>query len=543
MTTPVVGQKKHQTEQDKAQSYHTQILLEFFDQNLPRTAKDSQYYQAFRKIARFTADEQLKKQVAFVQQLIAENSMAQELITLMQFRRSVDSLNQQRIRFMADYWQHQELLKMADTSDVSSEDSSFTDIMDALFYQDTLNTDSIFEALQPYNDSLLHQIDQAICDFSENEVIQWIRKMRRDTTEFYIVGIDGDSLKITMYENNPQIIKFSITDYWGTSIKAVVRDIGTNSFKILVDDTAELEYETQEKAKEAFNKLSGNATKNQLTISKRPLHTKPILWMKGGNVQFDISQIQLSKSWMKGGQSSLSFMAGLELFANYKKENVTWENKSIFRYGAIRLEESDFKPSEDRMELTSKYGRKLFKDYFLTVFGSFKSQFAPGHTYPTDSTKHIVSKFMNPGYLTFAIGLDYKPNPRTTLFISPITLKSTFVTDSYIDETKYGLDSAKTARHEPGAIFKAIHKTKVWDNIEMENTLELFTNYIKKPQNIDLDWEIKFVLPVNDFIRATISSRIIYDDDQSVPDKDDGTRTTKAIQYKEMLTIGFAMKF
>ncbi|HAZ01654.1 MAG TPA: hypothetical protein DCY97_05680 [Marinilabiliales bacterium] len=77
----------------------------------------------------------------------------------------------------------------------------------------------------------------------------------------------------------------------------------------------------------------------------------------------------------------------------------------------------------------------------------------------------------------------------------------------------------------------------------MENTLELFTNYIKKPQNIDLDWEIKFVLPVNDFIRATISSRIIYDDDQSVPDKDDDTRTTKAIQYKEMLAIGFAMRF
>ncbi len=536
-----VGQiEYHSTQETPAQK-----LLDFFEKNPPSTASDSLFYQSRKKVTQFTSDEQVKGQISFVKQLIEENIMVQELITLMQYRRNIDSLNQQRLRLIDDYKKHQLLLKMADTNEVTSEDSMFVEIMDAVFVQDTINTDSLLDFLQPYNDTLLHQVDQVIIDFSENEVIQWIRKMRRDTTEFYIVGIDGDSLKIQMYKNNPQIIKFAITDYWGTSIKAIVRDIGTNSFKILVDDTAELEYETQEKAREAFNKMSGEAIfKNQLTISKRPINTQPIFWMYGGNIQFDISQVQLSHSWMKGGQSSISFMAGLELFANYKKENITWENKSVFRYGAIRQgENAFFKPSEDRLELVSKYGHKLFKNYYVTVLGSFKSQFAPGHNYPTDTTKHIVSKFMNPGYLTFAIGLDFKPNPQTTFFISPITSKSTYVTDKYIDETNYGLDQGKKSRHEPGAIIKANYKMKVWDNIDMENTLELFTNYIKNPQNVDLDWEIKFILPVNDFIRATISSRLIYDDDQSVPDKNDNTRTTKAIQYKEMLTIGFGMKF
>ena len=111
------------------------------------------------------------------------------------------------------------------------------------------------------------------------------------------------------------------------------------------------------------------------------------------------------------------------------------------------------------------------------------------------------------------------------------------------------VDTTKNSREEFGARFKGIYKIKIWDDIEINNSLELFSNYVESPQNIDVNWEFTTVFPVNDFIKATLSVHIIYDDDTEVPKyrvNDAGENEKyngKGIQVREMLTLGFYMKF
>jgi len=546
------GQTKNKRTAHKDLPPHLQHVSDYFDEHHSNTNADSIYREAFTYLLNFSTDEALKAKVLLVQQYIDDNKVNKQLMNLIAFKRVVDSLNQERLKFMADYWHYKELQKNVDSIGMSLNDSVVNQSPDTLLYNSPFKMDSIFKALRPYNDSLSRSIEQDIAYFSQDAVFKWIKKMRRDTINFYLINLEGDSLLIHLYNNSPELIRFSITDYWGSKSKAVIRDIDKNSMRILVDNTPVVRYETDEKAKEAMGNMGNNFNgERKLTINSRPIVAGKVKWILGGNTSVDLAQNYLSESWAKGGESSLSFMTGLELFANYQKDNYTFENRGIFKYGAMQQggRKNFLKSTEDRIELVSKYGHKLFKDYFLSGFFNFKSQFAPGYEYPTPTSKNIVSKFMSPGYITFALGLDIKSIPKTVLFVSPLTSKNTIVLADTVNETKYGLEPSEQVRSETGAIIKGSYKTKVWGNIEMENYLELFSNYIHNPQNVDIDWDFRLIFPVNDYIRATISTRLIYDDDQLVPKfKDEnGERvpdgTTKAVQFKEYLTIGFAVKF
>ena len=81
--------------------------------------------------------------------------------------------------------------------------------------------------------------------------------------------------------------------------------------------------------------------------------------------------------------------------------------------------------TDDRIDLMSRYGRKVFKEFYYAGLLNFKTQFMPGYNYPNDSVK--ISNFMAPGYLFAAVGLNYIPNQYFNAFISPLTGRMTFV--------------------------------------------------------------------------------------------------------------------
>ena len=97
---------------------------------------------------------------------------------------------------------------------------------------------------------------------------------------------------------------------------------------------------------------------------------------------------------------------------------------------------------------------------------------------------------MNPGTITVGVGLDYKPNKKLSVNFSPFSYKGTFVTDTVnIDQTLYGLDKSKKSKHEPGMGLLVNHTWDMTKKIKIINKLQLFTNYIDKPQNVDVDWK------------------------------------------------------
>lgn len=144
---------------------------------------------------------------------------------------------------------------------------------------------------------------------------------------------------------------------------------------------------------------------------------------------------------------------------------------------------------------------------------------------------------MAPGYLMLGLGMDYKPYPYLSISLLPVTGRLTIVNEKTLsDAGAYGVEPGKTVRDEFGALFKVTFDKEVITNVNIKSKLELFSNYSKDPQNIDVNWEALLMLKVNKLISTYIGVQTIYDHDILITDKDGkiGPRT----QFKQTFGIG-----
>ncbi len=277
----------------------------------------------------------------------------------------------------------------------------------------------------------------------------------------------------------------------------------------------------------------------------KPDSTK--LWKLGGVFNLNFSQVALS-NWAAGGQNSIAINGMTSLFAKYKKGKSSWDNTLDVGYGVIKQDDEDFQKSDDRIELTSKfgYGIKTSEAWKYSALASFRTQMAPGYNFPNDSVK--ISDLLSPGYLQIALGVDYNPNDKLTLLISPLSGKVTFVLDDTLAAAgAFGVESGENVRFEFGASFQGEYKQTIVENVDLTTKLGLFSNYLENPQNIDINWETLIAMKVNKFLTASISTHLIYDHDILIAvDRDEdgepdgvGPRT----QFKEVLAVGLSFKF
>ena len=302
--------------------------------------------------------------------------------------------------------------------------------------------------------------------------------------------------------------------------------------------------------------VSAQTTEAEKNLKKQ---TKDSLdgWKTGGIISLNLTQVSLT-NWSAGGQNSVSVNGIVSLFANLKKGNSTWDNSLDLAYGILQQGDADVRKTDDKIDFTSKYGQKAFKNWYYAGLVNFKSQMTAGYNYPDDSTE--ISNFLAPGYLLGAIGMDYKPSEVFSLFISPITMKMTLVNDQNLaDAGAYGVDPAEydelgaitkkglTSRSEYGGYIRALLKKDIMKNVNLQTKLELFSNYSEEPSNIDVNWEVLIAMKVNKYISATISTQLIYDDDIDIAIDNNGDNIIDAVgprtQFKEVLGIGISYKF
>lgn len=304
-------------------------------------------------------------------------------------------------------------------------------------------------------------------------------------------------------------------------------------------------------------------------------------WKKGGMGAITFNQVGLF-NWAAGGQSNMTLIANLNLFANYTKESTKWENTLDLGYGFIKNNifndpDAPITKAEDKIDFNSKYGRKAWSDkMFYTGLFSFRSQFAPGFANPADPV--YISKFLAPAYLQLAAGLEYNPNEWLSFFASPISGKVTIVgDDSLASVAAFGVNqrdengaflpgNSENVRFEFGATFRAKIKRDIMENIGLESQVELFSNYIDRPQNIDVRWNTALVAKVNKYITVNLFLDLIYDhdvkigitDNQGLPvysidpnsnlpytdtDGNPIQQMEPRTQFKEVFGVGFSYKF
>jgi hypothetical protein len=285
----------------------------------------------------------------------------------------------------------------------------------------------------------------------------------------------------------------------------------------------------------------------QILASNAVAQSDTSTWKKGGLSSLGISQSSFT-NWAAGGISNTNITSLISLYANQKLQNSSWENNLDLGFGTQKIESADFRKSEDRIELNSKYGRKINDKLNYSVLLNFRSQFAQGFNY-TDTSVIYVSNIMAPSFTTLSAGIDYRPSEGLSIYFSPLTGKITTVLDDQLsNQGAYGVDTGKKVRLEFGALASLKYQKIFKNNIQLKSKLDLFGN-IEDLQAIDVNWENIFACQITKLLTVSLSSTLLYDQDililKQVKESSGQImeENKPRVQFKQVFALGITYKF
>ena len=248
-------------------------------------------------------------------------------------------------------------------------------------------------------------------------------------------------------------------------------------------------------------------------------------WRKGGNVSLNFSQMSFS-NWAAGGENSLTLSSSSNLYANYKKNKMIWENYAFLAYGIVKAGERQSVKNSDQINIGSRVGYQMASNWYYTAALLGKSQFAPGYKYTSTDTIN-TSNFLAPAYMFLSFGLDYKPSSNLSISFSPAMGKATFVRSN--DQIvllasgiqQESIDDGKKSHYEfGGGIVFNLNGSYFSKRVTYSSQLELFSNYFDKPQNLDVVWDFQFRVALTKFVSSGIRLNMMYYDKQKIITKD-----------------------
>ena len=308
---------------------------------------------------------------------------------------------------------------------------------------------------------------------------------------------------------------------------------------------------------------------------------KPKDWESSLKTQINVGHTGLT-NWAAGGDNTVSMNAFIDANANWKKNEMFWNNRLQLDYGFLYASSKPIlQKSNDRIYLESKWGYKTekMKNFYFSANYDFKSQFATGYDYKTPATltdengfdlegaalrqawrdaRVLKSGFLAPAYTNLALGIDWKPAKWLSVNFAPVTGGFVIVRDAalresysmglrkeFVDKTEgVPTDGSqfRSARFEFGAQLKMDAKVNINDNFSYSTQVVLFSNYLDKPQNLRVNWDNRIDWKLAKYFSFTITTNLIYDDKVMIvsdKDKDQYPNGRQRVQFKESLAFGF----
>ena len=264
-------------------------------------------------------------------------------------------------------------------------------------------------------------------------------------------------------------------------------------------------------------------------------------WTMGGSAGITGSQMTLT-NWAAGGDPSVAADFQFNYSINYKKDNSLWQNRLELAYGLNRTESNGTRKTNDKIYFSSSYGQKMIESLYVSGTFTFQTQFADGYDYGVkldEGGYKQTSGFMAPAYFSGGLGVEWNPKAWLSVNASPATWKATVVTEETLRPI-YGLSDSST-RHEFGGNVKIEMKGKILGDLSGYTRLNLFSNFLDEPQNVDVDWTMRFDLKINKWLSANLNFHAIYDDDIHIPQPDGSAYP--CLQVQEVAGIGLLVKF
>lgn len=225
-------------------------------------------------------------------------------------------------------------------------------------------------------------------------------------------------------------------------------------------------------------------------------------------------------NWAAGGNNNLNANVLVRQFGVKQVKNWTWFNLLEANLG-YNIQDVGVLKTDDKLEMTSRLDRNLKESkWSVSVFGNFRTQFVDGFANVSDLNR--ISTFMAPGYLTYGLGMTNASFKGFSVYVSPVQAKHTFVYDStlfandaFFNKTIPNVNSGRFGgnRIEMGAFVDVIYKNTFAKKIELNSRINLFSNYLDRPQNVDVNWENIFLFKLIKNLSLSIQTHLIYDHD------------------------------
>ena len=253
-------------------------------------------------------------------------------------------------------------------------------------------------------------------------------------------------------------------------------------------------------------------------------------WTKKGTISLLFNQSSFNKEWQAGGSSNYAGNFALNYDINYKKDKVVWDNKFIVAYGLTKIKDAPrISKTDDRLELNSLWGKKAEGDWYYSAFFNFKTQMDAG--YNADGIR--LSHFFSPAYFQLGPGMLWKKSNNFSVNLAPATTKL-IVVDPYFTAitSSFGVLQGNQSRLEFGASISGYYKFNLITNVSIENRINLYSNYLDHPKNVDVDYQMNVYMKINQFLSANIALQTIYDDN-----------SIQALQTREVFGLGINYGF
>jgi hypothetical protein len=255
-------------------------------------------------------------------------------------------------------------------------------------------------------------------------------------------------------------------------------------------------------------------------------------WKKSGTFIININQGSL-RNWAGGGeQNTLGITTLLNYNINHKKGKITWNNYFDIALGFQNASSfGQFRKVDDRIDITSKYGYQFSQKWYAALLFNFNSQTLVGYNY-TDTVNTKISNLLTPGKILLSAGIDFRPDKTFSLFVSPITTRFILKTDKeFYTSDKFGVPPNHKVYTELGAFATAKYTKKFTSWAHYTGRLDLFSNYKRNPENVDLFFTNLLTMKFNKWLATNVSVDMVYDDD-----------VIQKTQLKEILGIGLTLK-
>ena len=257
-------------------------------------------------------------------------------------------------------------------------------------------------------------------------------------------------------------------------------------------------------------------------------------WRREATLMAQINQNFVTENWYQGGSSSFAALGIAKGQISYIRERFTWENFGEWRMGGSTVSADTLhkmNTTDDLFKIYSKANLRIVPKWFTSISAEFETRLLP--TYKSNSMD-LKSAPFSPLRFTAAFGVDYKPVKDLSLSISPISYKLIYIADERVNPKDFGLDPDQYIQHNVGSSVRLEYIWKPVRELALETKFYIYTNY----HDVELDLEVNADFIINRWLSARLTVHPRYD--TSVILEGD---TKAKIQFRELLSIGFAHKF